>query len=114
MVCWGDFSGGYLALPDLRVKLDFKPGDIIFFRSRLLEHFITDFEGERSNMVFFTHENVLKYGMEAEEGDKRNIVILDLFAAFALNPCYNYKLIAPIYFLFDKRPRGPMNFAVVC
>ena len=68
MVCWGDFSGGYLALPDLRVKLDFKPGDIIFFGSRLLEHFVTDFEGKRSSMVFFTHENVLKYGVEAEEG----------------------------------------------
>lgn len=67
MVCWGDFSGGYLALPDLGVKLDFKPGDIIFFRSRLLEHFVTDFEGERSSMVFFTHENVLKYQYEAEE-----------------------------------------------
>ena len=34
-------------------KLDFKPKDVILFRSRLLEHFITDFEGERSK-VFFT------------------------------------------------------------
>ena len=52
MVCLGDFSGGYLALPDLGVKLDFKPGDIILFRSRLLEHFVTDFEGDRSSIVF--------------------------------------------------------------
>lgn len=39
-----------LVLPDLGVKLDFKP---VFFRSGLLEHFVTDFEGERSSMVFF-------------------------------------------------------------
>ena len=67
MVCWDNFSRGYLALLDLGVKLDFKPGDIILFRSRLLEHFVTDFEGERSSMVFFTHENVSKYQYEAEE-----------------------------------------------
>ena len=59
MICCGNFTGGYLVLADLGVKLDFKPGDIIFFRSRLLEHFITDFVGERSSLVFFTHENVL-------------------------------------------------------
>lgn len=52
LVCWGDFSGGNLVFPDLGVKLDFQPRDIVFFRSRLLEHFITDFEGERSSMIF--------------------------------------------------------------
>ena len=68
MVYWGNFDGGHLVLPDLQVKLDFKPGDIIFFRSRLLEHFVTDFQGERSSMVFFTHENVLKRKEGSSDG----------------------------------------------
>jgi hypothetical protein len=59
MVCTGGFTGGELCIPGLGLKLAFKPGDIIFFRSRLLEHFVTDFVGKRTSMVFFSHENLM-------------------------------------------------------
>lgn len=67
ITCLGDFSGGNLVFPDLGIKLDFKPGDVIFFRSRLLEHFVGSFEGERSSLVFFTHQDVLDY----EDGKRK-------------------------------------------
>ena len=55
MSCTGPFTGGLLVLPDLEVKVQFEPGDIIFFRACLLEHYLEDFEGNRSCLVFFTH-----------------------------------------------------------
>ena len=66
MVCCRNFSGGYIVLPDLGVKLNFKPTDIMFFFcSRLSEHFVTNFEAERSSLVFFTDEkNVLQQARE--------------------------------------------------
>ncbi|RPB06917.1 hypothetical protein P167DRAFT_478219, partial [Morchella conica CCBAS932] len=56
MICAGNFTGGYLVLPQLGIKLDFKPGDIIMFKAALLEHFLSDFEGDRTSFVFFNHQ----------------------------------------------------------
>ncbi|KAI5842218.1 hypothetical protein DFP73DRAFT_608522 [Morchella snyderi] len=47
-ICAGDFTDGYLVLPSLKIKLDFKPGDVIMFKSALLEHYMTKFEGDRT------------------------------------------------------------------
>lgn len=54
MCCWGDFTGGHLVIPILGIQLQFKPGDIVFFRSTLLEHYVLPFEGERNSLVFFS------------------------------------------------------------
>lgn len=79
----------WLYQTDLGVKLDFKPGDIILFRSSLLEHFVTDFEGDRSSIVFFypwEYSKVPKWmkenrgrGMKENRGGRRikNLLLLD-------------------------------------
>lgn len=54
MCCAGKFTGGLLVLPELELKLQFEPGDVVYFRSAILEHYVTGFEGERSSFVFFT------------------------------------------------------------
>lgn len=61
MMCAGNFTGGYLVLPQLGIKADFKPGDIIMFKAELLEHFLSDFEGYRTSIVFFNHQNIWDY-----------------------------------------------------
>ncbi|KAI9769841.1 MAG: hypothetical protein M1840_003835 [Geoglossum simile] len=58
MVCFGDFCGGEFIVPELGLKLDFKPGDVIFLRSAVLEHFVAPFDGQRSSIVYFTHGNL--------------------------------------------------------
>lgn len=61
MCCFGDFEGGALCLPGLDVEgkggiqIAYQPKDIIFLRSSLLEHYISPFEGERSELVFSTN-----------------------------------------------------------
>jgi hypothetical protein len=57
MTCVGEFKGGELCFPDLDVKLRFLPGDIIIFRSCILQHFIRTTIGERSSLVFFSHSS---------------------------------------------------------
>lgn len=54
MTCVGSFTGGELCLPDLDVNITFLPGDVIFFRSSLLEHFVRKFVGMRSSLIFFS------------------------------------------------------------
>lgn len=102
MTCFGDFTGGHLCLPRLKVEEamdgdDMEPteiekgkrkgkgrrkgkrkgkgkkkakdeerdvrggiqfpygeGDVVMFRATVLEHFITQFKGERTSLVFFT------------------------------------------------------------
>lgn len=57
MTCVGEFKGGELCFPDLDVKLRFLPGDIILFRSCILQHFVRATIGERSSLVFFSHSS---------------------------------------------------------
>jgi len=64
MICCGEFEGGELCFPELGLKLEHKPGDIIFFRSTLLKHFVSDFDGNRTSLVFFSYENLI----DTEEG----------------------------------------------
>lgn len=54
MTCVGSFTGGELCLPDLDVNITFLPGDVIFFRSSLLEHFVRKYVGTRSSLIFFS------------------------------------------------------------
>jgi hypothetical protein len=54
MFCVGKFTGGRLVLPGLGIQIDYKPGDVILFRSALLEHFIAPWEGHRRAVVMFS------------------------------------------------------------
>lgn len=58
MMPWGRFSGGALVLPELGIKIPYKPGDVLLIRSALLEHYLTDFDGERTSTIFFLHKDV--------------------------------------------------------
>ena len=40
MCCFGDFTGGELVIPVLKMMFKFQPGDVIFFRSTILEHYV--------------------------------------------------------------------------
>ena len=59
MCCFGNFTGGELVIPALKMTFKFEPGDVIFFRSTLLEHYVLPFTGDRTLLVFFTHHNVM-------------------------------------------------------
>ena len=60
----GEFKGGELYFSGLGLKLEHKPGDVIFFHSTLLEYFVFDFNGNRTSLVFFSYENLI----DTEEG----------------------------------------------
>lgn len=53
MCCWGDFTGGNLVLPDLKVQWEFRTGDVLFFRADLLKHAVATYEGNRTTFVFY-------------------------------------------------------------
>lgn len=65
MLCTGEFEGGLLVLPELGIKLNYRPGDVVFMRSSLVEHFISDYCGQRTSMVFFT-KGTAKNWLQAE------------------------------------------------
>ena len=70
MTVFGDFEGGYLCLPDLNSRIPFQPGDVVIFRSALLEHYVTRFKGQRYSCVFFTKATVVpKEGLAAFQED---------------------------------------------
>ncbi|KAI8916680.1 hypothetical protein DFJ77DRAFT_510116 [Powellomyces hirtus] len=52
---------GYICIPELKIRIRFAPGDIIYLRSWALAHQVTDIKGkERYSMVFVMHEAVVK------------------------------------------------------
>jgi hypothetical protein len=59
----GDFSrGGCLFVHNLNLRLRYLPGDLIFFRGRLLKHSVEEWgAGQRISVVYFTHETLWKY-----------------------------------------------------
>jgi len=64
MICCREFEERELCFPGLGLKLEHKPGDVIFFCSTLLEHFVSNFDRNRTSLVFFSHENLI----DTEEG----------------------------------------------
>lgn len=57
MACFGDFEGGELCFPELKCKIPFLPGDVVLFRSAVLEHWVAPFEGTRYSCLFFTQQS---------------------------------------------------------
>ncbi|KAI9780308.1 MAG: hypothetical protein M1816_003118 [Peltula sp. TS41687] len=60
MTCLGDFKGGELVVPALGYKLQHQAGDVVFFRSAVLEHYVADFEGSRTSMVWYTKNDMFE------------------------------------------------------
>jgi len=60
MIAIGEFTGGHLYLPDINVALPHRNGDVIFFRSWVLKHFIQRYEGEYRYVIVFStsHKNL--------------------------------------------------------
>ena len=57
----GDFEGGFVAFPDLKVMIRQKPGDLLFSRSALLQHSVTDItDGQRTSFTYFTKKSVME------------------------------------------------------
>lgn len=58
LLALGDFVGGDLYLPSLRVRLRLEPGDLALIRGRILPHSILSWTGQRISMPHFTHSSV--------------------------------------------------------
>ena len=56
----GQYNGGELKFPGLQITLNAKPGDIILFRSDLLEHQVLPYEGMRMSLIFTSHGRFMK------------------------------------------------------
>ena len=62
MVPLGNYEGGELYLPDIGVRLPYRPRDVVFFRSRLLRHFTDYFNGvPRYVLVFTNNQGVFNF-----------------------------------------------------
>ncbi|KAE8440977.1 hypothetical protein EG329_006140 [Mollisiaceae sp. DMI_Dod_QoI] len=80
MTCVGAFTDGELCLPDLNLKVRFLPGDLIFFRIAVLQHFIRATVGERSSVLFFSHSgprNISQNARYMSEDDERYQAAID-------------------------------------
>jgi hypothetical protein len=69
MINTGDCEGGDLVVGthNQQVRLAYLPGDIVMFRSSLLKHGITPFQGRRTAVVLFTHGRVGRWNSEKHE-----------------------------------------------
>jgi hypothetical protein len=55
-------QGGCLYVHQLKLRLRYLPGDLIFIRGRLLQHSVEKWgPGQRISLVYFTHESVWKF-----------------------------------------------------
>lgn len=59
----GNFTtGGSLYVDELRLRVRYLPGDLIFLRGRCLTHYVERWEGgQRISAVYFTHESFWGY-----------------------------------------------------
>ncbi|KAJ3154210.1 hypothetical protein HDU86_004754 [Geranomyces michiganensis] len=61
VVCLGAFEDGEFCLPDLKIRIPFRPGDILFIRSFALEHMVRKWRnGNRYTIVFKMHEGIFE------------------------------------------------------
>jgi hypothetical protein len=61
---FGSFTGGEFVIPQLGIKFPFQPGDVIFIKGQMLQHFVTEWtgkegKGERFCITHFTHQALL-------------------------------------------------------
>lgn len=79
--CFGDFrDGGHTVCPELGLKFNMRPGDIMLMRSAMLEHYVTSWkEGKRVSCVFWTHAGMFTWGLP-KEGEKQEPASPDVTA----------------------------------
>jgi hypothetical protein len=54
IVPFGNYTGGNLVLNTIHTAFDIRPGDIAHFTAREIEHWNTEYLGDRYSLVFFT------------------------------------------------------------
>jgi len=55
----GNFKGGYVRIPLLKLRIRLEPGDLVLLRGRVLEHEIEEWEGgQRISIPHFTHTSL--------------------------------------------------------
>jgi len=58
-MAFGDFDGGLLQIPQIGLQFSLQQGDVIFMRSGLLWHAVSETtRGKRFGMVLFTHQGM--------------------------------------------------------
>ena len=57
----GDYTGGGVILYDLKLVVDLRPGEVLFFPDSLIHHANEEVVGDRSSIVAFTQENLFHY-----------------------------------------------------
>ncbi|KAI0156991.1 hypothetical protein GGR57DRAFT_77228 [Xylariaceae sp. FL1272] len=53
--------GGDICFPQLAMRLPYQPGDCVMFRGRELEHFVSDWTGQRKFLLYTNHQPVRNY-----------------------------------------------------
>ncbi|GAA5942283.1 hypothetical protein JCM10213_004121 [Rhodosporidiobolus nylandii] len=61
MAPFGNFAGGRLVLPQLGLATEYRAGDFVLIRARLIKHGVEPFAGDRHAVVFFWRDWLLKY-----------------------------------------------------
>jgi hypothetical protein len=58
-MAFGDFKGGYLEVPQVGLQFDLRLRDVVFMRSALLQHSVSDTTtGLRYGVVYFTYKSM--------------------------------------------------------
>jgi hypothetical protein len=57
----GDYNGGAIVLYELKLIIELRPGEVLFFPDSLIHHANEETEGNRSSVVAFTQENLFHY-----------------------------------------------------
>lgn len=60
MIVLGDYpeGEGELVLPELKIRLAYRPGDVILLQASTLVHFVTPFTGKRLCIVHFMQDKI--------------------------------------------------------
>ncbi|KAI0394287.1 hypothetical protein F5Y17DRAFT_466372 [Xylariaceae sp. FL0594] len=61
LVALGEYTGGDLCFPQLGIKLPYQPGDCVTFRGAEMEHFVTDWHGNRIFLLYTNHQPVRNF-----------------------------------------------------
>ncbi|RYP64948.1 hypothetical protein DL771_008517 [Monosporascus sp. 5C6A] len=61
LLTFGDYEGGNLCLPQLGFKVPYRPGACAILRGDRIQHFVSDYHGERYFVVGTNHEKVKQH-----------------------------------------------------
>jgi hypothetical protein len=61
LCAFGEFSGGAVVFPDLRLILEMRPGDLLLFPDHRLNYYLEPVTGKRHSVLTCVHENMSKF-----------------------------------------------------